>query len=830
MSYLDCVKKVALAAGRKMSEKEIGDIFEKIHKMAADIKSGKVDTKTADMFSDPIQVAAREAAAEVIKKAERDKYLAQKQVVSVAARMGDVNTMIASGIDPLEAVERTIRRSYDGKANVESLEQRVGAYSKEYGRKVLDTWDALGNDFLGFFQNQEKLIALVKELRGEDSGNPIAKKGAAAYRNAAEEMRQIFNQLGGEIGKLKEWGGPQHHSQLLVAKAGQKSWVDFTMSLVDRRRFTDDFGMALDDAGVREFLNESWNSISTNGHYNDEPGQYSGTGKTVNRHAEHRQIPFKDAESAIKYWKSFGDQSLPEILIGHIETMARDIAMVENYGPNPDVTYRTLRKSALKAATIANPSKTTGFEGRAHRMDVLYEYGAGRIKQPASVALDNAARTVSQLNVAGKLGGAMWPSLFGDRVLMETVSHLNNLPALKRWRTSLSLMNPLNATDRRLLQQQGLMLDGIRGGLNRFYEGLGDSSVTGKMANAVMRAGLLNALTEANRGSIGASLFSAIGSEVASGKSFASLDKSDVRTLRNYGITAEDWAIWQKAKLQDLGSGNTTALTPDAIAAIDGIDATAKRNAIIKLLGAVNTEVDFAVVTPGWKERAQFYGDIQRGTVKGVINNAVLQFKTFPFTQFNRMFDAVANKDGYVSKSAMASSLVLGTALAGAMTITVRDMLSGKDPRDTTDPRFWTAALISGGGLGIYGDFIYGMSETRYGSGPVEVLSGPSIGPLLELTLVQPMRAMKQASEGKETQLAAQTFQDLKGFIPGNNLWFTKAATDNMIMYQVMEQLSPGYLARMRQKSLKEYGQDRWWVPGEMAPDRPPDLGAAIGE
>lgn len=50
-----------------------------------------------------------------------------------------------------------------------------------------------------------------------------------------------------------------------------------------------------------------------------------------------------------------------------------------------------------------------------------------------------------------------------------------------------------------------------------------------------------------------------------------------------------------------------------------------------------------------------------------------------------------------------------------------------------TDWKFWPAAFLQGGALGIYGDFMYGASNTRYGSGPVEVLAGPTIGPLLEM-------------------------------------------------------------------------------------------------
>jgi hypothetical protein len=104
----------------------------------------------------------------------------------------------------------------------------------------------------------------------------------------------------------------------------------------------------------------------------------------------------------------------------------------------------------------------------------------------------------------------------------------------------------------------------------------------------------------------------------------------------------------------------------------------------------------------------------------------------------------------------------------------------------------------------------------------------PTLGPLLELGLVQPLNAAKRAFEGKETHLLAQSVQDLKGFVPGGNIWYAKAALDHMIWQTIMEALSPGYLASIRSRTMRQTGQDWWWKPGELTPDRAPDVGAAI--
>lgn len=246
---------------------------------------------------------------------------------------------------------------------------------------------------------------------------------------------------------------------------------------------------------------------------------------------------------------------------------------------------------------------------------------------------------------------------------------------------------------------------------------------------------------------------------------------------------------------------------------------------------AVNTESEFAIVTPGWKERAAFYADTQRGTVKGEIWRSVLQFKSFPWAMLQRSMDALANMDGYVSKSVMGAYLIVSMTLAGAMLLQVREVLAGRDPRKMADDdwhKFWASAFLQGGALGIYGDFLYGINQTRYGSGPVEALAGPTIGPLLEMGVLTPLNSAKRALEGKDTHFLAEEFRNAKGFIPLGNVWYAKAALDHLVWQQVLELLSPGYLRSIRSRTRREYGQQWWWEPGELTPDRPPDLGKMI--
>lgn len=870
MSAADCIQRIKDVAGRPLTDAEVEAVFTRLHKAALDIKAGRVapdDVKMgktvegaiggkpgADDARLMLQKAAEKAAADLERDAKLAEYQAHLQLVRLGARMKDVDDMRAAGIAPLDAAKGILARDYSGKVKVESLEQKAMGYADYFKAKLLPTWDALGRDFAGFFQDPEKLKLLIREMKGENTGDAMARKGAETWLKVAEETRQVFNENGGGIGKLDDWGFPQHHSQQKVAQADGKgqdvdaarqAWVDFVLPMLDRGRYADDIGNPYDDARMREFLGKAWDTIATNGHAKDKPGEFKGTGKRSNRHAEERQIHFKGADEVIAYWDKFGEKTALEILHGHIDQMAKDIAFVEHFGPNPNTTWRTIREQALKDASMGQPVLTPKLEGQAAKLDALYTYASGATKPSFNPTMSKIADGLANLNVAGKLGGAVWASVFGDKPLMEAVATMNNLPAVQRWGQELRLLNPMNRADRRLLQEQGLMLDSVRSGLQRFYEGLGTGSTTGRLANAVMRVSGMAAINDIRKGAFGAAMYSKMGAMIQDGVKFTDLATGDVRALRQYGITAHDWNVWSLSPLQEV-TGGVRALTPESIGRITQQQLEAAhamqqggtpeqyakviRDAQVKLIGVINTESEFAVVTPGWTERATFAGSTQRGTVGGELWRSWWQFKQFPWTQLQRGMDAVSNMDGPVSKAVMTAYLIAATTLAGAMIIQVREMLAGKDPRPMNPPKgydkfkFWGAAFLQGGAMGLYGDFLSSVNQSRYGTGPLEVMAGPTIGPLLSLGLVQPMNAAAKTIEGKDTHLAAQTIAQLKGFVPGNNLWFTKAATEHLIWQRIQEALSPGYLARIRERTAKEYGQDWWWRPGEKTPDRGPAL------
>lgn len=856
MDFNRCISAINRAAGRELSADEVQAIFERIQKTARDIKAGRIDggkggTATPDELM--LRAADLEAQRMIEEAALRERRTLQ-DAETAAKRQGEVAAMREAGLSPVQAVRRLIVNHPDGRANQFSLESRTLAVQQWMKSRLVDTWDALGPGIFDYLQRPELARRLLQEMHGVDSGDAVAKKGAKAWLDAAEEARRWFNDRGGNVGKLEDWALPQHHAQDLVARAAavtgqpasvdvaanRAAWVDFTLPLLNRERYADLAGKPLTEAELRDLLGHAWMTIASGGANKIEPGKFKGGGARANRHAEERQIHFKDADARLAYWQKFGDRTLPDIMMGHVESMAKDIAFVEHFGSNPSGMFGLFRDAAEAEAKTDNPQKAGKVDAEVKRLDKLWNYAAGNTAGVQSVGVARTFDVLRDLNVAGKLGSAMWASLIGDKVMFEAIGRVNNLPEFQRWHNELRMLNPASSADRRALRRHGIMLDYMTQAMSRFGDELGANRLSAKLANGVMRVSGMAAVNEWRRGAWALTAMDTLG-HVVERKSFDQIGKQDMRLLQSYGITEADWKVWKLAELEDLGGGNDRALTPGAIMSIPddimkaaGLDPSTKRDAMVKLLGAITSESHVAVIEPGWSERAMMYGGLQRGNLRDELTRSFWQFKAFPITQFERILQVGLSRPTTQGRAAFLTMVPVMQTLAGAMLIQVQQLLAGKDPQPMVDDdgvpswKFWAAAFLKGGSLGLYGDFLFSQAgTTRHGSGPLEAVAGPTIGAAADLaTFVA--QAPGQLARGEEPQVLSKALNIAKGFVPGSNLWFSKAAFDHMILQQAQEALNPGYLAGMRARTIREFGNDWWWRPGAFAPERPPDLGNVV--
>lgn len=831
-----CTDAVNQAVGRKMNEAELKGIEERISRHLRQNAVRNPEATLAMTAEQRFVEAARTAAEEFqIEHAKKGQRLALQVLAN--AKIEQHLSQFAG--DKMDGLARVVAFHADGKGNFLSIESQTKAIERDALRQMIGTMEATNPKFFGLFENRDGVRALVKELFGEDSGVKEAKDGAAQFKAVAEALRQRFNRGGGEIGQLEDWGMPHHHSQMNVAKAGRLQWVADILPKLNRDRYMNQDGTRMNDHQVSEFLGHAWETIATGGVNKIQPGRPNGNGMRANRGNEGRQIHFKDADSYLDYQEKYGDHTPYEVMVGHISGVAKDIALVETLGPNPDHAFRLFRDIAIKEATLADPAKAGKVQKQAVGLENLYNMTSGKTLPVASEWLAKGFDTLRSWLVSSRLGSAVISSL-SDEATLYLTAHVNNLPEMRLFANELAALNPANQMEKRMALRAGLAMNTMISSLNRFgQEGLG-ASFSSKMASSVLRASGLNALTEARRRAFGVTMMSSLGQITRDFDSLARLDPADHRILLSKGITETDFAVWRKAQLEDWGDGNHTMLTPESIYRIPdealaglGDARVLKERAATRLLGVVLEETDVAVIEPGVKERTLMMANLQRGTWKGELTRSFFLFKSFPISMITRHWMRGMSMETAGGKAAYVTGLVAATTVLGMASLQINEVLLGRDPRNLNPAekggvRNWMQAMLKGGSLGIYGDFLF-SEATQHGQSPVASVMGPVIGfgeSMLNLT----QGNVVQALQGKDTHAGAELVKFGKSILPGANLWYAKAALDHMIFHQLQEYASPGYLSTMRSRAYREFGQQFWWEPGDVTPDRAPNMAAAVGD
>jgi hypothetical protein len=186
---------------------------------------------------------------------------------------------------------------------------------------------------------------------------------------------------------------------------------------------------------------------------------------------------------------------------------------------------------------------------------------------------------------------------------------------------------------------------------------------------------------------------------------------------------------------------------------------------------------------------------------------------------------------GEAMKGALyAGSLLLSTTLLGGMALQMKQVASGRDPQDMTDASFWGAALLQGGGLGIYGDFLF-SNVNRYGGGFASTFGGALMGRANDLWNLTAGNVLQLAS-GEKTHFGRELNRFLRSNTPGSTIWYLRAAWERVLMDQLQFVMDPEANKAFKQRQkfyMREFGQKFWWEPGRMMPGRAPDPGAAIG-
>lgn len=695
-------------------------------------------------------------------------------------------------------------------ANVEGRRKRIVGRAHSFMDKILADHSA---NLLGQVRNKAQLQNMVRELFDGGTGDRAAKEMAEAWRRAAEMLRQRFNRAGGDIGFRSDWGLPQSHNWKAVRKAGYEAWRDFIRPRLDPARMIDQrTGMAMTEEGLELALRSVFETIRTNGAVNMTPGSPGGR-SLANARGDARFLVFKDADSWVQYAEAYGHGTPYDAMMGHIESMARDIAALEVLGPNPDATLRWIKDTMAKEAALDTSPGAKGVErakSGAKQLDRLWDEYRGKHLEADNerLALNFSAVRAFETSVA--LGGALLSSVsdFAFGASRRAFNGLSNSAYLPQY---LRLMRPGSIEDQKLMIRRGLIAEEFANrtaGQSRYLMEELTGEWSRRLASGVLRLSLLSRSTQAQRWAYGAESLSTFTEQA--GKAFDQLEPALRGSLQRYGIDA---AAWDKLRTAPMDTDRGVEwISPHNLEGPDAVIGD-------RFMEMIHTETDLAVPVADLKTRATFNSKLERGTWLGEIGRSALLFKSFGVSVILRQSAQIMAMQP-ATAARYAGGLIIGTTLAGGLAMQLKALAAGRDPRPMEDGDFWYAAMLQGGGFGIFGDFLY-AAENRAGSGFAQTLAGPIVDQ------AQGVVNVVTADDPRK-----QLVKEAKGFIPGNNLWYARAAFDRLIADQIDEAINPDI--RNARKRLDRYAREQgtayWWAPGDTAPERAPDFANALEE
>lgn len=728
-------------------------------------------------------------------------------------------------IDPAAAMLAHLDR--DEFASFSNLDGRRKAILGKLHSGMDEFLATFRRDLKGSVRQKTLLNDVVREAFGEPTGNESAKELAAAWTQTAEKARLRFNAGGGRIPKRENWGMPQTHDPLAVGNVSQKDWRDFVFDKLDLSRMTNEkTGLPFTGEQLEIALKEVYDTIRTEGlNKVTASGAPRGT-SLANRHLDHRFLVFKSADDWLSYNQKFGGNDPFSVMMGHLDVMARDIAALEILGPSPVSTLHYMATLAKKhAATAGKKDKfRSSVDGRIKLAWDMYGLYSGSTNAPVNGKIARSFAGIRSTLQSIQLGAAAVSAITDVNFGRLARAHAG-LPQAKVLPSYLKQLNPLDLSDQKLAVRSGLIAENwsqIAAAQQRYFGDVSGPEISRRLADIVMRVSGLSPWTQAGRHAFGLEFMGAMAD--FSGRPFEELPSAMQNTFRHYGLAGGHWDIMRATELYEFKGA--TLLRPDDIATRPDLAPGFADSLSLKVLEMIQGETEFAVPSASLRGRAGLIADTRPGTLQGEMIRSFAMYKNFAVTLYHTHITRMMAQKTAVGKASMAANLIISTTLMGAMALQLKEMSKGRDPRPMTSPEFWGAALLQGGGLGIFGDFLGASTTDRFGSGLAETLAGP-VASLINDTGRLTAGNVFAAVQGDDPKLGADITNFLKRYTPGASLWYARLALERIIFDQIQEAADPDALSKMRRTETRyrnEYGQDYWWRPGQQRPSRPPDL------
>lgn len=832
-----------------ISEKELDEVLEQMRaRQSSLIKNGADPSTAASQAGMEVGETLRAAAAVERRNALINRRIRLESIDYLRTTWGD---NLAEGV--LALLYGSARARFGSRASANAAQN---ALFRRYIGGVQSELEASGLfDVLRRGELDRDVFRAMRSLKDKSALKQLPEQAvqiAKILDKWQEVSRLDANRAGGWIGKLDDYGLRQTHSADRIMRAGEAKWkADILPKLdIDRMRSEGAFGKAEGPADIDDWLHETFLNIVT-GVRDTTSGQrmaaFKGPGNLAKSLSQERVLHFRNADDAFDYNTEYGMGNIRETFVTGMHRMAESTGLMQVLGTNPEYNLKAIVDSIRSSLSRSDPEALKKFDNatrQGERIDNAYKEVSGQTRRAASANLAAIGQGIRVWNTLTGLGGAVVSAVTDVPVRASLLRYQGQsyLQQLGKGLVAplLRLTDGMDSAERKaVLAASGYFNEIALGNLAARFSP--DDTIPGALnraTNTFFKLNLLAQWTDSMRRSTLEAMSHYWGG--ISTKSWSELSERNRMALERFRISEKEWSIISKGtaeadgqkfltpqavrllpreSFKSLASERIRAAKQEAIKAgsPDKADAAIKRilddtraQMADRLQQFYADDLDSAVISPDARALSFIRQGKQAGTVIGEALRLFWQFKSFGIAIMQRAF--LRELYGYGPKIGISQLRGLGILMLGGlgfgyMAMTLKDMIKGKKPRPVDNPKTWAAAMAQGGGLGIYGDFLFGEAN-RLGGGFLETLGGPTVSKLADAK-----RLFDSAKSGEDA--GAETLRFAISNVPGNNLFYARMVADYMFLYEMQEAMNPGYLRRMERRAEQERGQEWWLRPSE---------------
>jgi hypothetical protein len=714
--------------------------------------------------------------------------------------------------------------------------QAKALHGKYFGRLVAELEEA---GVLGDFRRNEHERDVFHEMwelstpngKPGSSNNKAAQKIAQIVESVTADMVAQQNRAGAFIVKLPGWILRQSHDRGEIRAAGGpglknrdasfKAWRDFVWDRLDHDR-------TFMGEDPERFLKNVHEGLYTGVHGpagDENQMRFPGITQGLHQKASHeRVLHFKDWEAAFDYNQRFGIKSFRDAVFSDVYFRSRNIALMENLGPNPELTWNSVAiELAEEYRTHADADKQVD-SLKTWKLRAAFETVSGKADIPQNWGLTQHLNVVKAVTILAKMGGTLLNAL-SDTVFMNWEMAHQGISRMQTIAESIKSLAVRSGEEEKFFRYQGIAIDGMIGSNVARYTL--HTTVPGMFHRAQQKffdLNFMNWWTDRLKGAAAKLMVAELGDNAH--LAFDKINPQLRNMLELYDISPAEWDLVRATAWEPKGGypiAGTKLITADKVETIpwEALEALARSSKLQPTVGNVRRvrdalesklrtyladRVDYALPTPGAAEKKWLHFGTQAGTPLGEGLRLITLFKSFPVTIITKILTREIHGRGnsgpgqflmndHAGKFNLAM-LIAMTGVAGYISGAIRDMLKGRTPKRIIDEEGFhqdvlTDALSRGGGLGIMGDYLFAEYDRNYRSASDAAL-GPVLGQASTLFGIKSRFQRGEFEEGIAE--AGKFFQNNTPYI---NLFYIRPILDYFIFWNLQEMLAPGSLERM---------------------------------